>query len=108
MSEKRLSSRDILIQTPDIEHACAFYEDTLGLTAFLRRPNLIGLEAGAFRLFLERGPAYGPVFEFFADNIEQTKEELLNRGCRIEAEDDSIPKCYLRDPYGLTFNLSKR
>ena len=108
MSEHKLTSRDVLIQTEDPETACAFYEQTLGLTVFLRRPDSIGLEAGAFRLFLERGPAYGPVFEFFVDDLEAAKASLTGAGCCVEAEDPSVPKCHLRDPYGLTFNIARR
>jgi predicted enzyme related to lactoylglutathione lyase len=106
MNDRQLSSRDILIQTEDIDTACSFYEQQFGLTSFMRQPDLIGLEAGAFRLFLERAQAYGPVFEFFVDNLEDAKARLVASGCRVEAEDPSIPKCYIRDPFGLTFNIA--
>jgi predicted enzyme related to lactoylglutathione lyase len=108
MTGKQLSSRDILIQTEDIEQARAFYEQALGLTVFLREPAIIGLEAGAFRLFLEPGPAYGPVLEFFVDDLPGAKADLIKRGCRVVSEDASVPKCHMRDPYGLTFNIAQR
>jgi predicted enzyme related to lactoylglutathione lyase len=106
MNHQPLSSRDILVQTVDIDTAAAFYEKQLGLTTFQRDPDLIGLEAGAFRLFLERAPAYGPVLEFFVNDLEDAKARLVAAGCRIENEDPSVPKCYIRDPYGLTFNIA--
>jgi catechol 2,3-dioxygenase-like lactoylglutathione lyase family enzyme len=102
------ASRDVLIQTDDIDQAARFYEKNLGLAVFLREDRLIGLEAGAFRLFLDRGPAYGPVFEFYVEDVEQAKRALTAAGCRVEAEDPSIPRCYVRDPFGLTFNIAKR
>ena len=108
MPDKPLTSRDVLIQTKDPETACAFYEQTLGMQVFLREPDIIGLEAGAFRLFLERGPVYGPVFEFFVDDLEAAKASLTQAGCHVEAEDPAVPKCYVRDPFGLTFNIAKR
>jgi catechol 2,3-dioxygenase-like lactoylglutathione lyase family enzyme len=103
-----LSSRDVLIQTPDIDAAAEFYHRTLGLTEFMRKDNMIGLEAGAFRLFLDRGTPYGPVFDFYVRDLETAKADLVKAGCVIEQEDPSIPRCYLRDPFGLTFNIEQR
>ena len=108
MPDGRISSRDILIQTQNIDAAREFYEQRLGLSVFMKVEDLIGLEAGAIRLFLERGEAYGPVFEFFVDDLEIAKSELTAAGCRIEIEDALVPKCYIRDPYGLTFNIAQR
>ena len=108
MTQSKLSSRDVLLQTGDIEQAAAFYERILGLSVFLRQDDLIGLEAGAFRLFLDRGAPYGPVFEIFVDDLDAAKNRLVAAGCCIEQQDPAVPKCYLRDPYGLTFNIAVR
>lgn len=108
MPDLKISSRDVLIQTEDIAAACDFYKQRLGLSVFMNEENIIGLEAGAFRLFLDRGPTYGPVFEFFVDDLETAKAELTAAGCQIESEDLSVPKCYVRDPYGLIFNINQR
>ncbi len=108
MTEKKLSSRDILLQTGTLEAAAVFYEGALGLTRFMTEPNMIGLEAGAFRLFLERAPGLGPVFEFFVDDLAAAKQRLVEQGCSIVVEDPSVPKCYVRDPFGLIFNLAQR
>ncbi len=102
------ASRDVLLQSPAIETAAAFYETVLGLKIFLRDDNLIGLEAGAFRLFLDRGSAYGPVFEFFVTDIAEAKQRLIDANCVIETDDPSVPRCYVRDPYGLVFNIAER
>ena len=102
------ASRDVLLQTQDLDQAAAFYEQHLGLQRVLDEPNLIGLEAGAFRLYLDRGPAYGPVFEFFVPDLEAAKTSLVAAGCRIEQDDPSVPRCYVRDPYGLIFNVAEK
>jgi len=103
-----LSSRDVIIRTEDIEKAAAFYEHTLGLTVFQRNAQMIGLETGAFRLFLDRGPPHGAVFDFYVDDLDAAKAKLVAAGCRIEEEDPSLPRCYLSDPFGLTFNIEQR
>jgi catechol 2,3-dioxygenase-like lactoylglutathione lyase family enzyme len=108
MSVGAVSTRDILIQTEDIEAATAFYETVLGLGVFIREPAIVGLESGAFRLFLDKAEPYGPVLEFKVDDFEAAKERLVAAGCRIENEDPSVPRCYVRDPYGLIFNIAQK
>jgi hypothetical protein len=66
---------------------------------------MLGLETGAFRLFLDPAPALGPVLEIATDDFAGLRQRLLAAGCTIEVEDPSVPRCYLRDPFGLIFNL---
>jgi catechol 2,3-dioxygenase-like lactoylglutathione lyase family enzyme len=101
------SSRDVLVQTENLDAAAIFYEKVLGLKIFQRTGQLIGFDAGNFRLFIDKGEPYGPVFEFYVPNLEQARKLLLENGCRIEIEDPSIPKCYIRDPFGLVFNIAE-
>ncbi len=102
------ASRDVLLQTTEMTDAAEFYRDALGLTVFLRTPSMIGLEAGGICLYLEQAPALGPVFEFFVDDLETAKRDLRQRGCVLLLEDPEVPKCYLRDPFGLTFNIAAK
>jgi catechol 2,3-dioxygenase-like lactoylglutathione lyase family enzyme len=102
------STRDIIIQTPDLAAARAFYEGVLGLPVFMDQPHMIGLETGGLRLFVEEAPAFGPVLEFLVDDLAATKARLLAAGCRLDQEDPSIPRCYFTDPFGLSFNIGER
>ena len=108
MSHPSVTTRDVLIQTPDFEKAADFYEKYLGLKEFYRTGTMIGLEAGAFRLFVDKGEPYGPVFEFLVKDLDSAKRKLIAAGCTIEADDPAIPRCYVRDPYGLVFNIAQR
>jgi hypothetical protein len=58
-----VSTRDILIQTENLEAASAFYENVLGVGVFMREDTMIGLESGALRLFLDKAELYGPALE---------------------------------------------
>jgi predicted enzyme related to lactoylglutathione lyase len=102
------SSRDVLIQTNNINAAATFYEKILGLKVIERTKQLIGFETGSFRLFIDKGESYGPVFEFYVSNLDQAKKMLIENGCHIEVEDLRIPRCYIRDPFGLVFNLAEK
>ena len=103
-----LTSRDVLIQTERMEEAREFYQRELGMTVFLEEKNLTGLDAGSFRLFVERGPELGPVFEIYVPDVESARDRLAELGAKVVAEDRSVPKCYVRDPFGLTYNLAAR
>ncbi|MHA6205803.1 VOC family protein [Dyella soli] len=102
------SSRDVILRTRDWEQATAFYGSVLGLPVTHQSPGLIGFETGAYCLYVEQGAAHGPVFEFLVHDLASAKAQLLAAGCVIQEEQDAVPRCYLRDPYGLVFNLRAR
>jgi predicted enzyme related to lactoylglutathione lyase len=105
MSDAFRSSRDIIVRTEDWEKAKAFYGTTLGLPISYESSALIGFETGSFCLYVEKGKAHGPVFEFFVDDVQRTKAQLVAAGCVVQDEDAAVPRCYMRDPHGLVFNL---
>ena len=102
------STRDMLIQTERPGEARAFYEEVFGFPVVHDDPAMGGLDTGAFRLFLDPAPALGPVLEFDVDDLAQMKDRLLAAGSVVVEEDASIPRCYVRDPFGLVFNLHQR
>ena len=66
------------------------------------------LETGAFRSFLDPGVPLGPVLEFKVDDVQAMKARLVEADCEVAQEDASMPQCYIRDPFGLIFNLTER
>jgi len=68
---------------------------------------MAGFEAGAFRLYIERGREHGPVFDFLVADMRAAKLALLSAGCTIIEEDPAVPRCYIRDPHGLVFNIEQ-
>lgn len=101
------ATKDVLLQTPHLEEATAFYRDVLGLRVFLSTPDMVGLDAGAFSLYLDRAGSLGPVLEFLVDDVAEARRDLLNHGCTVIADDPSIPRLYMRDPFGLIFNVGQ-
>ena len=101
-------TRDILLQTPHLEQATAFYRDVLGLRVFLSTPDLVGMDAGAFHIFLDRAGTLGPVLEFKVDDVSDARRSLLDRGCTVLSDQPEIQRLYLRDPFGLIFNIVQR
>jgi catechol 2,3-dioxygenase-like lactoylglutathione lyase family enzyme len=101
------SARDIIIRTDHWAEAVSFYASTLGFSEMHRSENMLGFETGAFRLYVEKGEAHGPVFEYLVPDVQEAKQKLLGAGCILVEEDASVPRCYVRDPYGLTFNIGQ-
>jgi predicted enzyme related to lactoylglutathione lyase len=48
------------------------------------------------------------VLDFLVDDVQATKARLVAAGCRLDQEDASVPRVYLTDPFGLTFNLGSK
>lgn len=102
------SSRDVIVRTDNWPAAVAFYNATLGFEVVYRGENMIGFETGSFRLYVEKGESHGPVFDFLVPDVQAAKQALLASGCTLIEENASVPRCYLRDPFGVTFNLGLR
>jgi beta-lactam-binding protein with PASTA domain len=71
------------------------------------QPGMIGLHGKHINLFIEPGPALGPVLEVTVANVEEAKARLVKNGCEIVKDEPDFPRCYVKDPYGLIYNLTR-
>lgn len=92
---------DILIQAPDRKAAAAFYVSRLGIEITREDPGMISLHGPNINLFIERGPALGPVLEVTVDNVGEARQRLVEAGCEIVKDEPQFPRVYIKDPYGL-------
>lgn len=98
--------KDILIQAKHPEEACSFYVKHLGFAITDNNPNMISLLGRNINLFIEPGPALGPVLEVTVPNIAEAKLRLIKNGCEVVKDEPHFPRCYIRDPFGLIYNLT--
>lgn len=98
---------DILIQAAEPKEAAAFYVNQLGFQITGDTPTMVSLHGEHINLFIERGPALGPVLEVTVDNVEAAKARLVKNGCQIVKDEPEFPRCYVRDPFGLIYNLTQ-
>jgi predicted enzyme related to lactoylglutathione lyase len=98
---------DILIQAQDPKSGAAFYVKQLGFEITEETPNMISLHGKHINLFIERGPALGPVLEVTVDNVEEAKHRLVKNGCEVVKDEPDFPRCYVKDPFGLIYNLTE-
>ncbi len=76
---------DILIQEQYPKNAALFYVQQLGFAITDEKPDLIGLHGEHINFFIERDPALAPVLEVTVERV---------------------PRCYVKDPFGLIDNLT--
>jgi uncharacterized protein YndB with AHSA1/START domain/catechol 2,3-dioxygenase-like lactoylglutathione lyase family enzyme len=105
------STRDVIVRSPAWERAIEFYAAVLSLPVTHRSEGLVGLETGSFLLYVERGgapdDAHGPVFDFLVPDLAAARARLLAAGCAVQEENSELPRCYIRDPFGLVFNIAQ-
>ena len=98
---------DILIQAQDPRKAAAFYVEQLGFEITGDVPEMVSLHGPHINLFIERGPALGPVLEVTVDSVEEAKLRLVKNGCEVIKDEPDFPRCYVKDMFGLIYNLTK-
>ncbi len=97
---------DILIQSPDPKSAARFYVTQLGFEITDENPHMISLHGKNINLFIESGLVLGPVLEVTVSNVEEARQRLVKHGCEIIKDEPEFPRCYVKDPFGLIYNLT--
>jgi hypothetical protein len=97
---------DILIQSPDPKKASEFYVKELGFKVTDESAKLVSLHGDNINLFIEKGPALGPVLEVTVKDVAKAKASLQKKGCKILKDEPEFPRCYVQDPFGLIYNLT--
>jgi catechol 2,3-dioxygenase-like lactoylglutathione lyase family enzyme len=98
---------DILIQAEDPMKAADFYVKELGFEITDRNPKMVGLHGENINLFIEPGPALGPVLEVTVKSVKEAKARLQKKGCHVIKDQPEWPRCYIKDPNGLIYNLTE-
>ncbi|MFH1853140.1 MAG: VOC family protein [Candidatus Neomarinimicrobiota bacterium] len=98
-------SRCLAVQVPDLAAALAYYHNQLGLEIIDQNDDGVELGRGPGRLFLEEGGLSGPVAEFLTDDLAAAREYLKSAGCEEIVWEGPGGRCYLKDPFGVIFNV---
>jgi methylmalonyl-CoA/ethylmalonyl-CoA epimerase len=109
----------IAINAHDVERACAFYQDTLGLKLLFKAgPGLAFFDCGGVRLMLTRPekPEFdhpGSILYFSVPDIQAAHAAMKDKGVRFEDEphviarmpDHDLWMVFFRDPEGNLMGL---
>jgi len=103
------TNREVAIHVPDLEAARAFYGGTLGFELEGESEGLLVFGTGEIRLFVvadeEAVPAV-PALE--VRDYEEARRFLRETGCEIVEEWEEARALYLRDPFGLLWDVVER
>jgi hypothetical protein len=58
-------------------------------------------------LLIEPGPSLGPVLEVTVENVADAKQRPVEQGCEVVKDEPDFPRCYVKDPSGLIYNLTR-
>ena len=98
---------DIIIRTANPKEAAAFYVKNLGFEVTDETPDMTSIRGPKINLFIEKGPAHGPVLEVLVKDVEATKQRLLGSGGKLILDEPDVPRVYIQDPYGVTYNVAE-
>jgi catechol 2,3-dioxygenase-like lactoylglutathione lyase family enzyme len=99
-------SPNVAVRTERFAEAVQFYSEVLGFANRSDDPALGDHDASPLNLFvIEDDEAHGPVMELFVDDLEAAREDLLANGCEIVRWRGKGQDCYVRDPFGVLFNI---
>jgi len=98
-------SNHVALQHPDWRSSESYYKDVIGLDTKMEE-NHLHIRSGDLNLYImDNDDLRGTVMEFNVDDLDEAKEYLLANDCTVVKWEGKGKDCYMRDPYGLVFNL---
>ncbi|NQU67910.1 MAG: VOC family protein [Candidatus Marinimicrobia bacterium] len=99
-------SPNIAIPSTDVFKAAEFYTQVLGFSKKSMEPGMVEINADPITLFVtDDSQLHGPVMELFVDDLEAARDHLVAHGCEVIRWRGKGNDCYIKDPFGVTFNL---
>ena len=99
-------SPNVAVRTANMSDAVNFYTKVLGFNDRSNDPQLADLDAEPLNIFIiEDQEISGPVMELFVDDLEQARDELVAKGCKVLRWRGKNQDCYIQDPFGVVFNI---
>ena len=99
-------SPNIAVRTDRVQEALDFYQNVFGFENQSLDPELGDFDAAPLRMFvIEDKELNGLIHELFVEDLETAREELVKQGCEVVRWHGKGQDCYIRDPFGVIYNL---
>jgi predicted enzyme related to lactoylglutathione lyase len=98
-------STNIALHSKKWKGSSEFYKDVMGLDVQENETHLAVQNGPIFMYVQENSGLDCVVMEYFVEDVEDARIYLEKNGCKIVKWEGKGKDCYMRDPYGLTFNL---
>jgi catechol 2,3-dioxygenase-like lactoylglutathione lyase family enzyme len=110
MSVEFRSSREIAVEVADLARAEAFYREIMGFALVDRTREYLEFDTGVLRLFVKpaAAPLAGVVPSFDVTDAAAARRRLEAAGCTIERLSPDGRGFYVRDPFGLVYDVIER
>ena len=107
MSKKPLFqlSSCVAHHTKDWKQSVHFYKDVMGLNVQESESHLEIKDEKIFMYIQDNPNIQGMVMEYVVSDVEEAKSYLISHGCTVLKWDGKGKDCYMKDPYGIVFNL---
>lgn len=101
-------NNELAVHVADLDKAAHFYGEVLGLRLLSRTSRQLEFDTGKLRLYvnLDSRPLHSYVPSFDVADREAAREYLEAAGCKPVAVSSGL--YYMRDPFGLLFDLVER
>jgi catechol 2,3-dioxygenase-like lactoylglutathione lyase family enzyme len=110
MSVEFRSSCEIAVEVADLARAESFYRETMGFRLVRRTAEYLEFDTGVLRLFVKPAvtPLVAVVPSFDVADAAAARRRLEAAGCTIERLDSAGRGFYVRDPFGLVYDVIER
>ncbi len=100
-------SPHIALQVDRLDEAVQFYIETLGMELVKRMDSEVVLRCGPMTFHIEDSPEGATFFEFETDDLEATRQQLLDDGCELTpvTTPEGGDSYLVADPYGARFHV---
>jgi len=99
-------SPNVAVRTKEFAKAVEYYTNILGFVDRSSDPELADLDADPLNIFIiEDAEISGPVMELFVEDLEAARDVLVANGCQVLRWRGKGQDCYIRDPFGVIFNI---
>ena len=99
-------SPNVAVRTNRYQEALEFYTKVIGFKNRSDNPSLGDFDAAPIRMFvIEDTDLEGLIHELFVEDLEAARDELVKAGCEVIRWHGKGQDCYIRDPFGVIYNL---
>lgn len=99
-------SPNVAVRTDRYQEALGFYEKVFGFTNRSKDPDLGDFDASPLRMFVIKDlELKGVIHELFVEDLDAARQELVKHGCEVIRWRGKGQDCYIRDPFGVIYNL---
>ncbi|MCP4568627.1 MAG: VOC family protein [FCB group bacterium] len=98
-------SRCINLRHPAQEQVAEFYRKVLGFEVDGKVGQAFEMNTDPIRFFVDKAESRELVLELLVPDLDKARDELVAAGCQVICWEGKGQDCYVRDPFGTTYNL---